>query len=49
MARQIQLRRGTTSQNDLFIGAEGELTMDTTAKDLRLHDGTTPGGGEFLF
>ena len=45
MARQIQLRRGTTSQNDLFIGAEGELTMDTTAKDLRLQDGTTPGGG----
>ena len=29
MATQLQLRKGTTSDNDSFIGAEGELTYDT--------------------
>lgn len=44
MSRQIQLRRGTTAQNNNFTGAEGEVTFDTDAKTLRLHDGVTPGG-----
>lgn len=44
MAKQLQLRRGTTVQNDAFIGAIGELTMDTDKKQLRLHDGATLGG-----
>lgn len=44
MSRQIQIRRGTVVQHKSFIGAEGELTMDTTNKMLRLHDGFTPGG-----
>lgn len=42
--RTIQLYRGTTAQNDAFTGAIGELTMDTTTNELRLHDGTTAGG-----
>lgn len=44
MAKQVQLRRGTTAQNDAFTGAAGELTVDTQAKTLRVHDGVTRGG-----
>ncbi|MFQ6778236.1 MAG: hypothetical protein ACLRFI_02990 [Alphaproteobacteria bacterium] len=44
MSRQIQIRRGTTVENNNFTGAEGEITVDTTTKQLRIHDGTTPGG-----
>jgi len=45
MATQVQFRRGTTTQNNAFTGAAGEITYDTDAKTLRLHDGTTAGGG----
>lgn len=44
MTRQIQIRRGTATENDAFTGAVGEVTMDTTNNTLRVHDGTTPGG-----
>lgn len=44
MSKQIQFRRGTASEHTTFTGAIGEITMDTTAKTLRLHDGGTPGG-----
>lgn len=44
MAKQIQLRRGTSAQNDTFTGAIGEVTVDTTNKTLRVHDGTNAGG-----
>lgn len=44
MARQIQLRRGTAEQHEQFIGADGEVTVDTTNRTLRVHDGETPGG-----
>ena len=44
MSRQIQIRRGTATENDNFIGAIGEITMDTTNKTLRVHDGETVGG-----
>lgn len=44
MAKQLQVRRGITMANDVFIGAEGEITMDTTTKGLRIHDGQTAGG-----
>ena len=45
MATQVQFRRGTTTQNNAFTGAAGELTYDTEIKTLRIHDGTTQGGG----
>lgn len=45
MATQVQFRRGTTTQNNAFTGALAEITYDTEAKTLRLHDGTTAGGG----
>ena len=46
MATQIQLRRGTATQNNAFTGAVGEVTADTTNNKLRLHDGSTAGGHE---
>jgi hypothetical protein len=48
MATQVQFRRGTTTQNNAFTGAIGELTVDTDVKTIRLHDGSTPGGGAIL-
>ena len=44
MATQLQLRRGTTQANDLFTGANGEVSVDTTTHGLRVHDGSTQGG-----
>jgi len=46
MPTQLQLRRGTTSQNDAFTGAAGEVSVDTDMDDLRVHDGSTAGGFE---
>ena len=48
MSRQIQIRRGTKNQHASFTGAIGEVTMDTTNKTLRVHDGVTVGGNEML-
>ena len=45
MSSQVQFRRGTTTQNNAFTGAQGEITVDTDIKTLRLHDGSTAGGG----
>jgi len=44
MSRQVQLRRGTTAQSNVFTGAQAELTVDTDQNILILHDGTTVGG-----
>ncbi len=44
MARVLQLRRGTAAQNDNFTGLSGEVTFDTDAKTLRVHDGVMLGG-----
>jgi len=44
MAVQVQLRRGTASQNNSFTGVEGEITVDTTNQTVRVHDGSTAGG-----
>tara|TARA_R110002020_G_scaffold154506_1_gene334356 strand:+ start:1911 stop:2771 length:861 start_codon:yes stop_codon:yes gene_type:complete len=44
MAVQVQLRRGTASQNNSFTGAAGEITVDTTNQTVRVHDGSTAGG-----
>ncbi len=44
MARVLQIRRGTTAQNDNFTGLSGEITFDTDAKTIRVHDGQTLGG-----
>jgi hypothetical protein len=44
MPTVVQFRRGTTAQNTSFTGAAGEITVDTSSKTLRVHDGTTIGG-----
>lgn len=44
MATQLQLRRGTTVENDGFTGALAEVTVDTDTHELRVHDGSTQGG-----
>src|SRR5210317_2390396 len=40
----LQLRRGTTAENDAYTGSVGEITVDTTLNTVRLHDGSTAGG-----
>lgn len=44
MAIQVQLRRGTATQNNSFTGAVGEVSVNTTDSTLRVHDGSTAGG-----
>ncbi len=44
MTRILQIRRGTTAQNNNFTGLAGEITFDTDAKTLRIHDGEKLGG-----
>lgn len=46
MTRVLQIRRGTTANNNAFTGMPGEITMDTENKTLRIHDGETLGGFE---
>jgi len=48
MPTRLQFRRGTTTQNNNFTGTPGELSVDTTLNNLRLHDGSTAGGHSFL-
>ena len=44
MPTQLQLRRGTTSQNNSFTGAAGEISIDSDLDQIRIHDGSTAGG-----
>lgn len=44
MARQLQLRRGTTDQHSAFAGAVAEVTVDTDKSTVVVHDGATLGG-----
>ena len=46
MPTEIQYRGGTKEQNDAFTGQPRELTVDTTTKSIRVHDGSTAGGVE---
>lgn len=48
MPTVVQFRRGTTSQNNSFTGAEGEFSVDTSLNTIRVHDGLTEGGFELL-
>ena len=46
--KRVQLRRGTTAEHAVFVGAEGELTIDTTRDIAIVHDGATFGGHELV-
>lgn len=45
---KIPFLRGTTAQNDAYRGSEGEITIDTQARSLRIHDGVQLGGEALL-
>jgi hypothetical protein len=42
--RRLQLRRGNTAATSTYVGAPGELVVNTTTNTLYLHDGSTVGG-----
>jgi hypothetical protein len=44
MAKIIKRRRGSTTEHELFTGAEGELTVDLTKDTVVVHDASTAGG-----
>lgn len=44
MAKEVRIRRGSESANNLYTGPAGEVTVDTDNWNLRLHDGSTEGG-----
>lgn len=44
MPIQVQLRGGTSEEHNNFVGAEREITVDTTKHTLVVHDGVTEGG-----
>jgi hypothetical protein len=44
MAKQVIFRRGTTAQHATFVGANGEITVDTVKHVAVIHDGKTTGG-----
>jgi hypothetical protein len=48
MATQVQFRRGTTAETSVFIGADGEVTVDTTKKTCVVHDGFQVSGYPLL-
>lgn len=43
---RFQLVRGTTAQMDLYTGREGELAVDLSKNNIRIHNGVTQGGFE---
>lgn len=48
MALKVLFLRGTTVENNLYTGQVGEITIDLTAKAMRIHDGITAGGHAVL-
>lgn len=48
MTTSVQRRRGSTADHLGFIGAPGELTVDTDIWSVRVHDGVTAGGNLLL-
>ena len=44
MASTILLKRSNTAGNNAYTGLLGELTLDTQARKLRIHDGVQVGG-----
>lgn len=44
MGIQVQLRGGTTKEHESFVGANKEVTVDTTKHTLVVHDGVKKGG-----
>ena len=47
MSKIVQWKRGNTAVNSTYVGAEGEITIDTEIWTAYVHDGITPGGHAF--
>ena len=43
-AKLVQLRRGTTPEHSIFVGKQGEITVDITKNTVIAHDEFTQGG-----
>lgn len=48
MSRDVQQKGGPREQQDVFIGQPRQLTIDTSGNEIRVHDGSTPGGHRIL-
>lgn len=48
MSTQVQFRRGTTAETATFVGAIGELTIDTVKQTCVIHDASQAGGYPLL-
>lgn len=48
MATQVQFRRGTSAETATFIGAIGEVTVDTVKQTCVVHNGSQAGGYPLL-
>lgn len=44
MSKRVQFLRHALAEANLFVGLEGEVTINTSSSELRVHDGTTAGG-----
>ncbi len=44
MSKTVQWKRGNTTVNSTYVGAEGEITVNVDNWNLHVHDGITPGG-----
>ena len=44
MPATLKFKGGNTATEDARIGAANEITIDTEAQEIRLHDASTPGG-----
>jgi hypothetical protein len=42
--KRVQFRRGTDAEHQVFTGAPGEITVNTSNNTIHVHDGVTPGG-----
>lgn len=42
--KEVQIAGGTSETEDYYVGAEREIRIDTSNDEIRIHDGSTPGG-----
>lgn len=48
MSKTVQFKRGNANVSASYVGAQGEITVNTDNYTLNVHDGTTPGGYSIL-
>ena len=48
MSKTVQFKRGNANVSTSYVGAQGEITVNTDNYTLNVHDGVTPGGYSIL-